>query len=61
MNKRVKLPKEALDFFREHGRIGGYRRAAKLSAEERSEQARKAVRARWANRAAQSSKKKGTK
>jgi nanoRNase/pAp phosphatase (c-di-AMP/oligoRNAs hydrolase) len=61
MNKRVKLPKVALEFFRENGRIGGHRRAANLSAEERSEQARKAVRARWAKRAAQSSKKKGTK
>lgn len=61
MNKRVELPKEALDFFRKHGRIGGHRRAANLSAEERSEQARKAAQARWAKKAAQANKKKGTK
>jgi hypothetical protein len=61
MNKRVKLPKEALEFFRKKGRIGGYRRAANLSAKERSEQARKAVQARWAKQATQASKKKGKK
>jgi hypothetical protein len=61
MNKRVKLPKKALGFFRENGRIGGHRRTANLSAEERSEQARKAVQARWAKRATRESKKKGTK
>ena len=61
MNERFKLPKEALEFFRKHGRVGGHRRAANLSAEERSEQARKAVQARWAKRAAQGNKKKGTK
>jgi Bacteriophage HK97-gp10, putative tail-component len=58
MNKRLKLPKAALEFFRKNGRIGGHRRAANLSAEERSEQARKAVQARWAKKAAQASKKK---
>jgi hypothetical protein len=61
MNKRVKLPQEALQFFRKQGRIGGHQRAANLSAEKRSEQARKAVRARWAKRAEQTSKMKGTK
>jgi hypothetical protein len=61
MTKRVELPKEALEFFRKNGRIGGHRRAANLSAEERSEQARKAVQARWAKRAEKGSKKKGSK
>jgi ParB-like chromosome segregation protein Spo0J len=61
MIKRVKLPKEVLEFFRETGRAGGHRRAANLSAKERSEQARKAVRARWAKRATQTRKKKGKK
>jgi hypothetical protein len=61
MSAKEKLPEEALEFFREKGRIGGKRRAANLSAEERSEQARKAVQARWAKRASQTSRKKGTK
>jgi hypothetical protein len=60
MNSRDKLPESALEFFRKKGRIGGRRRAANLSAEQRSEQARKAVQARWAKRA-KTSKKKGTK
>ena len=47
MSKRTKLPEAALEFFRKQGRIGGRRRAANLTAEERSEQARKAVQARW--------------
>ena len=51
MKPPSKMPKEALAFFREKGRIGGRTRAANLSAIERSEQARKAVRARWARRA----------
>jgi hypothetical protein len=56
-----KLPKAALDFFREQGRIGGTRRAANLSPKQRSEQARKAVQARWAKQAAKIIKKKGAK
>ena len=61
MTTRTKLPEAALEFFRKQGRIGGTRRAANLSPEERSEQARKAVQARWAKQAAKTSKKKGTK
>ena len=61
MNAKYKLPEGALEFFRRKGRIGGQRRAANLSAEERSEQARKAVQARWAKKASQTSKMKGTK
>jgi hypothetical protein len=61
MKKRYKLPEAALEFFREKGRIGGTQRAANLTAEQRSEQARKAVQARWAKRAVKTSKKKGTK
>jgi hypothetical protein len=58
MKKKTKLPKAALEFFQEQGRIGGEKRAANLSAEERSDQARKAVQARWAK---ESSKKSAAK
>jgi hypothetical protein len=66
MAKRKQLPEEALAFFRKQGRIGGRKRAANLTAEERSEQARKAVRARWAKQVTEtktrmSPSKKGTK
>jgi hypothetical protein len=48
---KKKLPPEILEYFvkmgRKGGRIGGKARAEKLSAEERSESARKAVTARW--------------
>jgi len=56
-----KLPEAALEFFRKKGRIGGKRRAANLTGEQRSEQARKAVQARWAKQAAKSKKTKETK
>jgi hypothetical protein len=49
MSANKKLPEAALEFFRKQGRIGGRKRAANLTPEERSEQARKAVQARWAN------------
>jgi hypothetical protein len=61
MRKRNQLPEAALEFFREQGHIGGTRRAANLTAEERSGQARKAVQARWAKRATVTNKKKGIK
>ena len=61
MSVKEKLPEAALEFFRKKGRIGGRRRAANLSSEERSEQARKAVQARWAKQAKKASKGKGTK
>jgi hypothetical protein len=52
MKKRQsKLPEAALHFFREHGRAGGLKRAKNLSAEQRSEMARKAIQARWAKQA----------
>ena len=57
MRPPSKMPKEALAFFREKGRIGGRTRAANLSASERSEQARNAVLARWARRAEETTKK----
>lgn len=50
MSSSDKLPKEALEFFRKKGRIGGHRRAANMTPKERSEQARAAVQARWARR-----------
>lgn len=50
MSTRKKLPEAALEFFRKQGRIGGRKRAANLTPEERSEQAQKAVNARWAKR-----------
>ena len=61
MATRSKLPKAAIEFFRQKGRIGGRTRARNLSASERSEQARKAVLARWAKRAEEVKGKKGTK
>jgi hypothetical protein len=48
MKKQIKLPKAALDFFRQQGRTGGLKRAEALTAEQRSEIARKAVQTRWA-------------
>lgn len=48
MKKRTKLPEAALEFFRQQGRTGGMKRAETLTAERRSEIARKAVEARWA-------------
>jgi hypothetical protein len=51
---KPKLSKEALEFFREQGRkggkIGGAARMAKLTPEQRSEVAKKAVAAREAKR-----------
>jgi hypothetical protein len=61
MSKRIQLSEAALEFFRKQGHIGGTRRAANLTAEQRSDQARKAVQARWAKRKATMDKKKGTK
>jgi hypothetical protein len=61
MKTEYKLPEAALEFFRQKGRKGGNQRAANLTAEERSDQARKAVQVRWAKQAAKASKKKGTK
>ncbi len=61
MSARNKLPEAALEFFRKKGQIGGRHRAANLSPEQRSEQARSAVQARWAKQAAKVNKKKGTK
>lgn len=61
MKTQNKLPEAALEFFRQQGHIGGTRRAANLTPEQRSEQARKAVQARWAKQTVKASKKKGTK
>ncbi len=53
---KKKLPPEARDFFvkmgRKGGKLGGSVRAANMTAEQRSESARKAVQARWAKRKA---------
>jgi hypothetical protein len=57
MKKSAKLPKAALEFFREQGRAGVHKRAERLSPEQRSEIARKAVQARWTKR----NEKQGTK
>jgi hypothetical protein len=50
----TKLPKEALEFFRQQGAKGGKRSAAarmkKLTFEQRQEIAKKAAAKRWANR-----------
>jgi len=61
MEAKEKLPEAALEFFRKKGQIGGRRRAANLSPEQRSEQARKAVQARWAKQAKKTGKGKATK
>jgi len=61
MSAKQKLPEAALEFFRKKGQIGGRKRAANLSPEERSEQARRAVQARWAKQAKRASTGKGKK
>lgn len=45
------MPDDVREFFRKQGSIGGKRRMKKLSAEERTEIARKAAESRWANKA----------
>ena len=49
--QRPELSKEALEFFREHGRRGGKKsgkaRLEKLTPEQRSRLARNAAKARW--------------
>ncbi len=44
----MKLPEHIREFFRRQGSIGGKKRNAQLSSEERSEVGRKAAQARWA-------------
>ena len=48
---KKKLPSEIRDYFvrmgKKGGALGGHARAAKMTAEERSDSARKAVTARW--------------
>jgi len=60
MSVSDKLPKEALEFFRRKGRIGGRKRAENMTPEERSNQARAAVQARW-EKAGKGTKKRGAK
>ena len=52
MRVKKKMPEEVLAYFvamgRKGGKLGGTSRASKMTAEERSEAARKAVQARWA-------------
>jgi len=52
MMKRPKLPEDVLEFFRATGAKGGRARAKRLSPEQRTEAAKKAVQAREAKRAA---------
>jgi hypothetical protein len=56
MTAKIRIPEEALKYFRKTGRAGGLKRAENMTPEQRSEQARKAVQARW-NKAKESSKK----
>jgi len=44
----MKLPENIREFFRRQGSIGGKKRNAQLTPEQRSEIGRKAVEARWA-------------
>jgi len=57
------MSKAVLEYFREQGRIGALKRAAEMTPEQRSDQARKAVQARWAKARLSATKKstKGTK
>ncbi len=48
MSKKTVLPESALEFFRQQGKAGGLKRSKMLTAQERSDLARKAVQARWA-------------
>jgi hypothetical protein len=48
MSKHNKLSEEIREYFRKQGSIGGKKRSDSLTAEQRSELARKAVQARWA-------------
>jgi hypothetical protein len=54
MPRKKKMPEEVRAYFiemgRQGGKIGGSSRAAKMTKEERSEAARKAVLARWAKK-----------
>ncbi len=59
MKKPPKMPEAVLEYFRAQGRIGGKMRTDSMTAEERSELARKAVQARWAK--AKASKKNSEK
>lgn len=61
MTKQPKMPEAVLEFFKKTGSIGGRNRAANMTAEQRSEQARKAVRARWAKQADKNKGKKESK
>jgi hypothetical protein len=49
---KKKIPDDMLEFFRMHGRKGGKKAAAGMTAEQRSERARTAVKAREVKRAA---------
>jgi len=44
---KKKLPEEALEFFRNQGKKGGKSRLTKMTAEKRSEVAKKGAAARW--------------
>jgi len=44
----MKLPKDVREYFKRQGATGGKKRARNLTAEERSESARKAAQTRWA-------------
>ena len=61
MKEKPKLPKAALEYFRKQGQIGGRTRAERLTDEERSEQARRAVKARWAKSKAAKKKRRSEK
>jgi hypothetical protein len=54
----MKLPEEIREFFRRQGARGGKTRARNLTAEQRSEGARRAVQARWAKAKAEAENEK---
>jgi hypothetical protein len=55
--RRFESMHEMIEFFKKNGAQGGKARAANMTAEERSESARKAVAARWAQVRAKKAKK----
>jgi hypothetical protein len=61
MSRNMKMPERIREFFQEQGRIGAKKRHSNLTPERRKEIARKAAKARWADRVEESKIKKGTK
>lgn len=57
----MKLPENVRAYFQRQGKIGAAKRQEAITPERRSEIARKAAQARWANKTAKTTTKKGAK